>query len=951
MNSSPKYTGHYLGIVVQNNDPAKRGRVKVFVPHISPTVYKKWNEVSKDKKFKFIGANVNSDLTEILEELKIILPWAELAAPLAGESASGRYNALLNASTISDSFDTSTAFTNLTSCDPDVTQLTENSQNVDNIGEKPGNIFDISMYKLKDAFADPSVINANSANVYSYSYTPEAYSNCAKGAFPIIRVGAHVWTFFNDGDPLYPVVFAASFGSEDWKGIHDIVEQDEAGVSADEGIDYPGAYENSSKESNPTKDINTDTYRNKYVINQKGGTLAFVNTDNKEVLKLTHFSGSFKEFNNFCNIELATNNDQKLVLKDQFLTVRGNRNEFTQYDYDCIVQGDYYKKIGLLDSDVHNAWKDKVSLVNDIKALFNIQRTSDTGGRVRCPVCNDPNGKKFWRTNGAGVATNSTNPMGETTSGSFGDLGMSVFFSGRGLRPNQKYTGPLGTPQLAAPTDPVTGTADGSSGISGPGFINGVMCTSCGGTGFSSSSQGGNFPTEPQKNQIPDLIKGKIGELTDLERKMGLGGSEIIEVAKNRIETIGMVMNDFVPLRVDPRGKMVISDVAIGDYGTHLNKSPSPYIERVHVDDLPGGTYTLNVCNKYNVLVGAGGLNLKSYGVVTMTGAMVNIAGTQINIGSEQEINIDGGKHCKITADVLTIKPRQGGKNIVLDGSVGITTNAVVHGGMHVEGELTANHLTVPMQNMQTGVATVYASPNTDAANSNGPIIGFGVPMSNFATVNNASNKSFKENSPKDTGEPYLGFTDATTVVGRLKKDEYVGYIGGVDADPIGVLPIGTVLVGTLANVAGAVNPVNLTLTQAVAVYASNDGVNEGAAPVKASDTGDEGGQDTPVYGSGPGGDADLADGTVRACVKGADTGTGGKEASKMPIVIYGTGADADAILNYPHSHTYQTMAFKGANNSVEVRQRAAAAGDGQNPADAPCNSDQTRTLDEDEAV
>jgi hypothetical protein len=70
-----------------------------------------------------------------------------------------------------------------------------------------------------------------------------------------------------------------------------------------------------------------------------------------------------------------------------------------------------------------------------------------------------------------------------------------------------------------------------------------------------------------------------------------------------------------------------------------------------------------------------------------------------------------------------------------------------------------------------------------------------------------------------------------------------------------------------------------------------------------------------------------------------------------MPIVIYGTGADADAILNYPHSHTYQTMAFKGANNSVEVRQRAAAAGDGQNPADAPVNSDQTRTLDEDEAV
>jgi len=38
---TPLYQGNYLGIVVQNNDPLKRGRVKVFVPHVSPTVYKR----------------------------------------------------------------------------------------------------------------------------------------------------------------------------------------------------------------------------------------------------------------------------------------------------------------------------------------------------------------------------------------------------------------------------------------------------------------------------------------------------------------------------------------------------------------------------------------------------------------------------------------------------------------------------------------------------------------------------------------------------------------------------------------------------------------------------------------------------------------------------------------------------------------------------------------------
>ena len=52
-----KYYGNYLGIVIQNNDPKARGRCKIFIPHVSPTVYKNWNEVPQDKKFKFLGAN------------------------------------------------------------------------------------------------------------------------------------------------------------------------------------------------------------------------------------------------------------------------------------------------------------------------------------------------------------------------------------------------------------------------------------------------------------------------------------------------------------------------------------------------------------------------------------------------------------------------------------------------------------------------------------------------------------------------------------------------------------------------------------------------------------------------------------------------------------------------------------------------------------------------------
>ena len=69
-----QYNGMYLGIVVQNNDPEYRGRVKVYVPHIQANVYENWYNEITDKQFKFVGDNINSDLNKIQPELKTVLP-------------------------------------------------------------------------------------------------------------------------------------------------------------------------------------------------------------------------------------------------------------------------------------------------------------------------------------------------------------------------------------------------------------------------------------------------------------------------------------------------------------------------------------------------------------------------------------------------------------------------------------------------------------------------------------------------------------------------------------------------------------------------------------------------------------------------------------------------------------------------------------------------------------
>lgn len=881
---STKFHGNYLGIVIQNNDPQKRGRVKVFVPHISPNIYQKWVNNKLDKKFKFVGANINSDLNVVLDDLKKILPWAEVAVPLAGENSSGRYNANLNVGTISDSSNLSTTYSNLTSDEIDFSKITQYSQNQDNIGEKPGNMFDISYFKLKDAFNNPQETNINNVNKFSYNYTPECYSNSARGAFPLIAVGSHVWIFFNNGDPTKPVVFGTSFGKEDWNSINNTL--------SGSGLDYPGAYENEPAANNEY-DINVETYRNKYVINQKGGTIAFVNTDNREMLKLTHYSGSFKEFNNFANIELASNNNQILVLGDEFSTVRGTRNQFTQLDLDSVVQGDLYRKVGNLKADLFEQWKAELDEIADLKQLFDIKRankyTSINGLKLTsskqaqangtfdaCPVCSKDTNTYFNLNNS--YSDSFENYVVGSIANSSGDFIFSTSMSIKGQgKPTVKYLGMLGKVLQVTPSSGTLGTSvDGSlPKLRGTGYIMGLPCPVCNPgdsnknnpqqLGKSTSSQGGNWELDPLKQNIGKLYSEKIEKLANLEKKMGIGGSEIIEITKHKIETIGLVMNDFPSIRVDTKGKMYISEVKVGPYGVFYNRTPTPLVELVHVDDLPGGNYNLNVANKYSLLVGAGGINLKSYGVVNVSGSLTNVSGEQVNISSELETNIDGGKRLSLVGDTISIRQRDR-KQVVVEGSLGVTNNVVIAGGLHVEGEITANHITMPTEIQATEQSKVYGAAVTDANNLNGPIIGFGVPLSQFPVAGSTPGTFAPSIGSIKTGPPYLGLLDKAVVAGNILSTTTaaVSFAGSINA-----------ITGTF----------NGTLTFNSIV---------------------------PVNGSG------------NDCVKAIEHGAGGADPRQMAIVVYGTGRDPDSIAMEPHSHMYKTIPTRLTNTNKETREIAA---------------------------
>lgn len=620
--SQEKYNSFYLGMVIQNNDPEKRGRVKVFIPHISITVYEEWNKDKLDKNFVFPDKDLDPDLDKILPYLKQALPWAEVACPIFGGSASGRYNAFTKKGTSSDS------------------NYWENGQYVE--GFRPAQNY-LGENRVEDAFsrAKDSETVSRFINPHASNYTPSDYSNLARGLFSPINVGAHVWVFFENGIPTSPVVFAVSHGQEDWKRIY---SQNKTTSEPDRDFisqDYPGSYENLSQTEQGALNHDTKTFRSKHVLNSNKHTIEVVDTDHRELLKFTHFTGSFLEFNNATTSMFSTNNDQKLVLGDQFLTIRKNQ---------AIWVANYQET---------NIFGDRILNLGDFK------KRSEIAKQILEILRDTHNQKRIFET----LRTSANIP----------------------------YTSPLQT-KVGIPDDcPVCG---------GSGFKFGIACVTCGGSGISPSTQWGDYGPKDTAAVIETMTKNqKLIIDLDLEAKFGNGGDDIAMITGNKTEVIGTVFNDLESFRVDPIGKIRDSEAHVGLFGTYIAMHEAPLVEYVDVDSVPGGDYSLTVGNKYILNVGSKGIHIKTTGPLEVYGTIVNLTGESVNISSNWEVLIDGGKRLELRADVINIKPHREGREFInLDANVGIRNNLIVVGGTHIEGELTFLHETAPMHMYETDI-------------------------------------------------------------------------------------------------------------------------------------------------------------------------------------------------------------------------------------------------------
>lgn len=726
----------HLGIVVQTNDPEMRGRVKVFIPRLAPVI-PSLNE-NVDKFFNFIDSKNNSEFTKILDDLKKILPWAEYAGPLCGGNASGRYNAQSETGTTSDS----------------------NAWKGDEIvkGFRPVQNY-IAQNTIPDAFTEVGKHKNNFVNQYAHQYTPTNYSGLARGLFSIPNVGAHIYVFFTNGDRNFPVYFASSYSQDDIKRIFTLSQD----VNDNTYVDYPSTYEN-IKQTQTTED--SKTFRSKTVLNSNKHTIELIDTDLREILKFTHYSGSFKEFNNYSTIELATGNDQKMVMQDQFLTVTKNKSEYVGLHKELTVAGDNYINVGETDQDKVKQILELHKQFHEYKLLFDVQRakyddpknytygnpkdmskyqtrkglTISTGidklaplyeslnARIKlpivpvfdfvdgfsvCPVCKgvrynpydvqyseSGNPLELWKEAGYFIATTcmAIAITNEVAAEAGGELGGEVPPSGSFSPECHKYYFPqvseveeLLIPPCISVPHPFLGKV---------GYYAGMQCACCKGSGISPSSEGGNFNIEPAKqpNDLLDkLILSKSPELFKLEKQLGSGGDEIKTISMNKIETIGLAMNDMKSFRVDPIGKLKIDGCWVAPQKTYDNFKPSPHVEYVDVADVPGGDYILTCMNKYKLLVGARGINIETYGPIDIYGTIVNFAGEQVNISSKNEVIIDGGERLSLRARKISLLPVEHNA-VVIDGQLHVTRNSILEGGIMLEGEVALLHVTAPLE-------------------------------------------------------------------------------------------------------------------------------------------------------------------------------------------------------------------------------------------------------------
>jgi len=213
------FYGIYIGKVVDNQDPEKGGRVRVFCSNPNISDYYATLMTKNSVIYKFPG---NDDFTnEFIKVIKPFLPWARMIQPIIGGSAPAKFKAETNESSRSNDLEKFSGSPN-TQYNPDGYPVTAME------AMRHAEVF--------DAFAFPEGTMVPKGNPYGATdYLGPTYANKPSGMFNIPRVGATVAIQFMNGDLNKPLVVG---NYQEKESVEEMMRDGETNIG------QPGKFEN-----------------------------------------------------------------------------------------------------------------------------------------------------------------------------------------------------------------------------------------------------------------------------------------------------------------------------------------------------------------------------------------------------------------------------------------------------------------------------------------------------------------------------------------------------------------------------------------------------------------------------------------------------------------------------------------------------------------------------------
>lgn len=313
-----KHYGFFRGTVVQNNDPDRRGRVKIAIPEFTAQLARDLGLPPDVYNARFVGDNVTTIYTKgVLQQFCDVLKWAEQAAPLIGGGTAGVFNAKNGDATVGEGY-------RGTLREP----LGEES--ITPSGESVSPKATASVNGIPGSF--DMGYKTGMCDVYNQTYAPSPINNATKGIFSVPRVGSQVWVFFENGSLDYPVYIGYVFDKSDWNSVTNP-------QGSNPSLHYPAGSEN-------MQDNEPYFFTGQTVFNSKAGSLEFIETDDFEKIKISHYSGSFYEIGNHTTVEVNVENKATVTNINEHHSIKGDSAFIVLGDRHEHYRGDHHMTYG-----------------------------------------------------------------------------------------------------------------------------------------------------------------------------------------------------------------------------------------------------------------------------------------------------------------------------------------------------------------------------------------------------------------------------------------------------------------------------------------------------------------------------------------------------------------------------------------------------------------------------